>query len=546
MRFAVLRLGRRRVTGPPIPPPLPGRWGGSGDVPARAALPETSQRSAPPSAIAGLRMAAPAEAAGLPAAGFRRCCATSFLPQRSQGPRGDDQLDPSCRPLPRSVRKTLERHGLPKDLFYAAMVESGFDTSSRSRVGAGRHLAVHARRGPRLRAGGQLLGGRTARSRAQRRGRRPVPEGPLRSLRLLAPGVRRVNAGYGAVLSSITRTTPTTTGSCAGTSRGCPGSRSIDVPNVLAAAIVGHNLECSGSPTSPPIRRSPSISVEGRRGPWWPRSRAPPGPGPRTSTALNPQLVRDRTPPDCGVSPVHSRTGRPRFYAEAAGALARRRRSAGQAWCFRFGETIDDIAKRAWDRAARAAQAERRQGQRRAARRRHRGRPEARRAGPQGAGRTRTGDAGKGGARPERRGRGRASRGDRAGPDDDRPSSPSPTGSSATRGASGSSTGRVTATPSTRLPEDFGVRRRRSDGVEQPGPGGKLQPRLVLQFFVRKDFDPAASCCWTPIAVRVVTLGSDEFLELETARRGKKRLFLRRQGGRHAGQGRPSLWPDAG
>jgi membrane-bound lytic murein transglycosylase D len=33
--------------------------------------------------------------------------------------------------------KTLREQGLPKDLFYVAMVESGFDTSARSRVGAG-------------------------------------------------------------------------------------------------------------------------------------------------------------------------------------------------------------------------------------------------------------------------------------------------------------------------------------------------------------------------------------------------------------------------
>ena len=33
--------------------------------------------------------------------------------------------------------KTLERQGLPKDLIYVAMVESGFDTAARSRVGAG-------------------------------------------------------------------------------------------------------------------------------------------------------------------------------------------------------------------------------------------------------------------------------------------------------------------------------------------------------------------------------------------------------------------------
>jgi LysM repeat protein len=53
----------------------------------------------------------------------------------------------------------------------------------------------------------------------------------------------------------------------------------------------------------------------------------------------------------------------------------------------------------------------------------------------------------------------------------------------------------------------------------------KLHPRMVLQIFVRKDFDPAGVLLLDPAKVRVVTCGSEEFLELETARRGKKRLL---------------------
>jgi membrane-bound lytic murein transglycosylase D len=52
----------------------------------------------------------------------------------------------------------------------------------------------------------------------------------------------------------------------------------------------------------------------------------------------------------------------------------------------------------------------------------------------------------------------------------------------------------------------------------------KVQPRLILQIYVLKDFDPAGVLLLDSAKVRVVTLGSEEFLELETARRGKKRL----------------------
>jgi membrane-bound lytic murein transglycosylase D len=61
--------------------------------------------------------------------------------------------------------------------------------------------------------------------------------------------------------------------------------------------------------------------------------------------------------------------------------------------------------------------------------------------------------------------------------------------------------------------------------------GAKLHPRMVLQIFVRKDFDPAGVLLLDPTKVRVVTLGSEEFLQLETARRGKKRLFYSAKAG---------------
>jgi LysM repeat protein len=59
----------------------------------------------------------------------------------------------------------------------------------------------------------------------------------------------------------------------------------------------------------------------------------------------------------------------------------------------------------------------------------------------------------------------------------------------------------------------------------------KIHPRMVLQIFVRKDFDPRNVVVLDPAQVRVVTLGSREFLELEAARRGKKRLVVEARAG---------------
>ncbi|MES1208830.1 MAG: LysM peptidoglycan-binding domain-containing protein, partial [Pseudomonadota bacterium] len=70
----------------------------------------------------------------------------------------------------------------------------------------------------------------------------------------------------------------------------------------------------------------------------------------------------------------------------------------------------------------------------------------------------------------------------------------------------------------------FGVRPEDLVEWNNLDPGAKLHPGMVLQVFVRRDFDPSGVMLLDPSRVRVVTLGSEEFLELETARRGKKRL----------------------
>jgi membrane-bound lytic murein transglycosylase D len=55
-------------------------------------------------------------------------------------------------------------------------------------------------------------------------------------------------------------------------------------------------------------------------------------------------------------------------------------------------------------------------------------------------------------------------------------------------------------------------------------PDANLHPRLVLQVFVAKGFDRAGIALLDSAKVKVVTIGSDEFLALDTARRGKTRL----------------------
>ena len=62
-------------------------------------------------------------------------------------------------------------------------------------------------------------------------------------------------------------------------------------------------------------------------------------------------------------------------------------------------------------------------------------------------------------------------------------------------------------------------------------PDAKLQPKLILQLFVREGFDRSNVVLLDADKIRVVTLGSEEFLELEAARRGKTRLFYSARAG---------------
>ena len=69
---------------------------------------------------------------------------------------------------------------------------------------------------------------------------------------------------------------------------------------------------------------------------------------------------------------------------------------------------------------------------------------------------------------------------------------------------------------------------------------------MVLQIFVRKDFDPAGVLLLDPTKVRVVTLGLGGVPGARDGAPREEAPLLHRQGGRHAGQARAALRADAG
>jgi membrane-bound lytic murein transglycosylase D len=119
------------------PASLPGSWGGSGDVPAELRTPPPRDQ---------------ADATPAPDSEWLRRLKLPDLPVRwdaqvlryldyfKNDPKGHAVMASWLRRAGRYRElcgRALAREGLPRDLVYVAMVESGFDTGARSRVGAG-------------------------------------------------------------------------------------------------------------------------------------------------------------------------------------------------------------------------------------------------------------------------------------------------------------------------------------------------------------------------------------------------------------------------
>lgn len=522
---------------------LPGRWSGSGDVPSPENLP-----IAP-------RPASRANVLPPPDSDWLRSLKLPDLPIRwepqvvryleffKNESRGRAIMTGWLRRGGRYrslIEANLERHGLPKDLFYVAMVESGFDTGARSRVGAGGiwqfmpgaarayglevSFWVDARRDPErsAEAAARYLKDLYARFRSW----------PL--------AFAAYNAGYGAVLSSIGRYNTNDYWELCRHENGLPWESSLYVPKILAAAIVGRNLEAFGFTDVIPDAPFAYDRVDAAPGATFASVARVAGVKPEALAALNPHLVRDRAPPDRGPTAIRLPPGAGPVYAQAM-ERERNRQAAErtETITLRFGETLDDVAR---SRGTSARELRRLNGVKDSAelragetilvpRSKTPASPAPGGGREEGDGKTATADAA-----PPAGGEGNEGAGD-----------------TQVAASSGSATGRsdedliIVAVPDrsfsydgrervfyrTRdgdsldeLAEVFGVRIEDLVEWNNLDASAKLHPRMVLQVFVRKDFDASRVVLVDPARVRAVTLGSEEFLELETARRGKRRLVI--------------------
>ena len=241
-------------------PALPGSWGGSGDVP-----PE-------------LRSPAPAaggSATAVPDSDWLRALKLPDFPVRwdpqvlryldyfKNDTKGRSVMSNWLRRAGRYRElfdKVLARHGLPRDLFYLAMIESGFESAAKSRVGAGGvwQFMPGAARAYGLEVS-YWVDSRRDPERAADAAARYLKDLYVRfgSWYLVFAAY---NAGYGAVLRSITNYNTNDYWELVKHESGLPWESSLYVPKILAAAIVGRNQAAFG------FGRSRPIAVRLRRG----------------------------------------------------------------------------------------------------------------------------------------------------------------------------------------------------------------------------------------------------------------------------------------
>jgi membrane-bound lytic murein transglycosylase D len=325
-----------------LPPGLEGRWGGTGDIPRELRSPERGTApAAPRPSLEWLRQLALPE---LPVRWEPQVI--RFLEFFKDDPKGRAIISVWLRKMGRYraiIERKLDEQGLPRDLIYLAMIESGFDpgaTSLKSAGGVWQFIPGAAR----------AYGLEVSHWVDARRDPERAAEAAARLLKDLYVrfgswplAFAAYNAGYGAILRSIARFNTNDFWELARHEAGLPWETSLYVPKILAAAIVGHNLKAFGFAN---IAQDPPWEfdrVEVSSGISFAALARAAGAKPDVIEDLNPEYT----------SRPHSAGSPHRGLARAPG-LGQFVRQGGHRGAtgeklvpvvLRFGETLDDVAK---------------------------------------------------------------------------------------------------------------------------------------------------------------------------------------------------------
>jgi membrane-bound lytic murein transglycosylase D len=484
-----------------LPPGLQGRWGGTGDIPRELRSPDRPPAATPTKANPDwLRQLA------LPELPIRwEPQVVRYLEFFKDDPKGRGIITSWFRRMGRYralIERRLEEQGLPKDLIYLAMVESGFDpgaTSNKSAGGVWQFIPGAAR----------AYGLEVSHWVDARRDPERASEAAARLLKDLYVrfgswplAFAAYNAGYGAILRSIARFNTNDFWELSRHEAGLPWETTLYVPKILAAALVGHNLKTFGLADlaqEPPwefdrveVPSSTSFASLARAA----------GAKPDVIEDLNPEYIRGRVPPDRPSVVLRVPIGSAGLFARAATDM----KVGGerlQAVTMRFGETLEDLAKA---RGSTARELKRINGI------------------------TDPSEL-RGGMTVLVPGRATPSAPVASGDDDEPILVAVPDRAFAYQGRERVFYRTRDGDTLAEIAQVFDVTPENIVEWNHVDPDAKLQPKLIIQLFVPHGFDREGVVLLDPDKLRIVTLGSEEFLELEAARRGKTRLFYSARAG---------------
>lgn len=243
------------------------------------------------------------------------------------------------------IRRKLRALGVPEDLMYVAMVESGFDPKARSgRAAVGLWQFV--------RPTGAQYGLEKNHWVDERMDPVKATEAAGRYLRDLHEkfgtwelALAAYNMGYGALLRTIRKYNSNDYWRLSRVEAGLPYETTLYVAKVMACAVVGHNRDRFGfddrtdpSPAEPDVVRVPG-GTPLRRIARVARIDSD------TLEALNPELIRNRTPPGKVPYALRLPAGTSERFHERW-AKQRPRQPAHRQYVMRFGETLSEVAHR--------------------------------------------------------------------------------------------------------------------------------------------------------------------------------------------------------
>jgi membrane-bound lytic murein transglycosylase D len=262
--------------------------------------------------------------------------------------RGRSIMASWLRRLPRherSVREVLRAASLPEDLLYVAMVESGFDPTARSGVGAlgmwqfvqgtGEEYGLRRDHWIDERMSPEAATGAAARYLGDLHQR-------LGSWEL---ALAAYNMGYGALLRAIRKYNTNDFWTLAALEAGLPFETTLYVAKIMACAVVGRNPSRFGFTVGTGEAEAPLTAVEVPGGVQLSTLARAADVTPADLARMNPELRRGRTPPGAA-------SFRLRIPATRADAFVRQltrirgARATERAYVVRFGETLEDVAAR--------------------------------------------------------------------------------------------------------------------------------------------------------------------------------------------------------